>query len=1118
MKPAPGKIRKPSIYAGLAYLAFVVYGSLVPLDFQPRDWDTAWQAFRDIPYLDLGIASRADWIANALLYIPLTFIWLCGIGDSDRGTRRRLAMAAVLLCAIAVCGAVEFAQLFFPPRTVSLNDIIAEVLGSLLGALLWLAWGKRILQWLGELGRGGNAALGAALSLYLCAYLGFSFFPFDFVISAKELGERMATGAISPVLVITAYSSIARCAVQLLLEALLAAPLGIMLGRLKPSSHDSLAKPAFVAGALLGIVIEGGQLFLHSGISQGISILTRGAGSAAGAFLFQRFLRRGMANAETMLSRLRGLAIAGIPFYLAGLAALQQWHPQDWLQWSDAMRRLAQVHFLPFYYHYFTSETAALTSLWFTTLAYAPMGALVYCLERSNERRGVLVPAVLAGLLSCTVEFIKLFQPQLHPDPTNVLIAAGAGAAGYVSLGWVLRLFSTCVTESVISADNAEGPLAPLPRVPASPPPPPEPAGRFTLGTLACATILAVAIATYPLDRAVLLAALLVYLVALRHRPGIWLVIVPAALPVLDLAQFTGRFFFDEFDILLLATAGFASQWRPPRPRSRSLPTYPYLALALFVLSSAAALLKGMSPVALPDLNAFNSYYSPYNALRAAKGLIWALLLFPMLRHEIERDAAKAYGLFGCGMTLGVFLAGLAVVWERAAFPGLFNFSSSYRVVGMFSGMHIGGAVIEAYLVIALPFVLWEVIAGPGWIRRFCAAVTFALGGYAMFVTYARGGYLTLILGLIVFCACLLPRNGKAVRYAPAAGAGLSVLLLAALAWGGMQATQMQKRFSSSEHDFHARVAHWRDALRMMDDDMLTVAFGMGLGRYPETYFWRNAEGVHPATYGFRSEAGNTYLALGSGSPLYFEQIIGTRPAESYRLSFRARADKNNAVLSFPICEKWMLYSSNCMTKTVRIGDTRGQWNEFTVRFDGGMPSRSQPPLRTIKFSLTNLVPGSVVAVDKLSLLDERGVELLRNGDFSKGMDHWFFTTDNHLPWHLENLWVQTYFEQGAFGLLAFALMAIAIPFSVAARRRDNTLPATPFAAAFAGLLALGCVDSVFDFPRISLLFYLLFAWITWARKPDRSRLAGNGIRNGSINAGQTDREPAHASIMTGQA
>ena len=55
----------------LLYLLFVVYGSLVPLQYVDRSLDDAIQAFKNIPFLVLGIGSRADWVANLLLYLSL---------------------------------------------------------------------------------------------------------------------------------------------------------------------------------------------------------------------------------------------------------------------------------------------------------------------------------------------------------------------------------------------------------------------------------------------------------------------------------------------------------------------------------------------------------------------------------------------------------------------------------------------------------------------------------------------------------------------------------------------------------------------------------------------------------------------------------------------------------------------------------------------------------------------------------------------------------------------------------------------------------------------------------------------------------------------------------------
>ena len=56
------------------FLAFVVYGSLVPFEYRSHTLDEALRAFVSIKYLDLGVVSRADWVANIVLYVPLAFL------------------------------------------------------------------------------------------------------------------------------------------------------------------------------------------------------------------------------------------------------------------------------------------------------------------------------------------------------------------------------------------------------------------------------------------------------------------------------------------------------------------------------------------------------------------------------------------------------------------------------------------------------------------------------------------------------------------------------------------------------------------------------------------------------------------------------------------------------------------------------------------------------------------------------------------------------------------------------------------------------------------------------------------------------------------------------------
>jgi len=132
--------------AALAYTLFVVYGSLVPLKFQALPWDEAVARFAAIPFLNLGIGSRADWVANLLLFVPLSFLWMGVAARRGGSTRAVLAALLIVPAAIGLSVGIEFTQLFFPQRTVSQNDVFAETLGGLLGVAAWLLWGRAFLD------------------------------------------------------------------------------------------------------------------------------------------------------------------------------------------------------------------------------------------------------------------------------------------------------------------------------------------------------------------------------------------------------------------------------------------------------------------------------------------------------------------------------------------------------------------------------------------------------------------------------------------------------------------------------------------------------------------------------------------------------------------------------------------------------------------------------------------------------------------------------------------------------------------------------------------------------------------------------------------------------------
>lgn len=209
--PLPAFPRRAHLLAGaLALTLLVIYGSFVPLEFKSLSWAQAVEQFKNVPYLDLSVYRRADWVANLVLFVPLGFLWL-GAVDLDRRTRLKtwIALPIILAILVAVAIAMEFAQQWTVRRTVSQNDMLAESAGALLGVLAWLVIGRRFVSFIrgftaspaidkqtglpsdgrGE-GRNEVSPTRRLLQLYAIGFLLYSFQPFDFTFSPDEIGSQ----------------------------------------------------------------------------------------------------------------------------------------------------------------------------------------------------------------------------------------------------------------------------------------------------------------------------------------------------------------------------------------------------------------------------------------------------------------------------------------------------------------------------------------------------------------------------------------------------------------------------------------------------------------------------------------------------------------------------------------------------------------------------------------------------------------------------------------------------------------------------------------------------------------------------------------------------------------
>ena len=149
-------------------------------------WDTA------------DLAARGDWVVSAVQYALLSYVLMAAV-CTDR--RRWIGLPVGLLvaggCAALAVG-IEFLQVYFPPRTVSVNDIVVESSGAILGTAAWLAVGRRVTAWARRLeGVTGLAGLARRLlPAYVVLLLVVQLMPFDFVFGRNELSARVSSNNI----------------------------------------------------------------------------------------------------------------------------------------------------------------------------------------------------------------------------------------------------------------------------------------------------------------------------------------------------------------------------------------------------------------------------------------------------------------------------------------------------------------------------------------------------------------------------------------------------------------------------------------------------------------------------------------------------------------------------------------------------------------------------------------------------------------------------------------------------------------------------------------------------------------------------------------------------------
>jgi VanZ family protein len=429
-------------WAAAAVFALTIYGSLLPFHFVQRPLDDAIVAFRHISLADpTNPEGRGDWLLSAALYLTLTCLLTAAASTGRRWWVGFVAapLAAAVGCMLALV--LEFAQLYFPPRTVSLNDILVESAGAVLGPTAWLVFGRRVTRWIRRLEGVTSVDQLAARWLpgFLVVLLIVQLMPFDFVFGQDELASKIADGKLRYFPVFESGSALAVFGRMAVLGVCFF-PLGLLVAIISQHSDACTKRHWLVASLVVPGVVKGVQVLIYSRTTFASDVVIGMMGVYAGWWRGRRFpqgLRR--------LSKLRergsvlSLSILGASWF--GVAAYLYWHPFDFTiepaQFTAdpedydlyGFRRLILA---PFADYYWGSKYNLLDQLLRKAAIFAPMGALAAVgLRDIYQAKAFAKVGATACVLAVVFESGRFFLPTHSPSTTGVLAACTGACIGY---------------------------------------------------------------------------------------------------------------------------------------------------------------------------------------------------------------------------------------------------------------------------------------------------------------------------------------------------------------------------------------------------------------------------------------------------------------------------------------------------------------------------------------------------------------------------------------------------------------------------------------------------------------------------------------------------------------
>jgi VanZ family protein len=349
--------------------AIIVYGSLYPLQFR-------------VPPHGLGpvatflasagqLPGRGDAIANILLYVPFGFFLLPNLPLRGRG-----AVCATSAAGMLLSFGMELAQYYVPGRVTTLDDVVTNTLGALLGALAATAAGENA-----ALPLVGQVFAEPVPALLVLAWLGYRLYPYVPTINLHKYWYALKPIVLTPSL--TGFDLFRQTAIWLTLYALIES--------IARRWRSAWLAPAFALGVLGAEVV----------ITRTTLRLAEPVGAALAWLLWLPLLplwARPRALIVGLLLSAYVVALRLEPFsFLPGA------HDFGWVPFLSLMRGSLRVDTLAFLEKFFL------------------YGSMVYLFGRAFGHR--LTAALFVGALLFTTSWAERWLPGRSAEITDTLMS-----------------------------------------------------------------------------------------------------------------------------------------------------------------------------------------------------------------------------------------------------------------------------------------------------------------------------------------------------------------------------------------------------------------------------------------------------------------------------------------------------------------------------------------------------------------------------------------------------------------------------------------------------------------------------------------------------------------------